>query len=168
MPGTGFYDLSRHHRWATETLLTFCEQLDSATLGTIVPGTFGSILETMQHLVDSDVSYILRVTGAWPDHPWRDNAAVDLATLRERSNLADSVLIDFLDGDWDVDAISLAYGDDDAVFEVPAGVFITQAFHHANEHRAQVCTALGTLGIEPPDISAWEFSAVSDRSTQVS
>jgi uncharacterized damage-inducible protein DinB len=165
---TGFYDLARHHVWATGKLLEFCASLDDATLRSVVPGTYGSILDTLRHLVDSDVSYIYRLTGAWPDHPWRDDIDVDLATLSERNRLAGAALIEFLDGDWDVDRIGTGYGDDGAVFEIPAGVFLTQTFHHANEHRAQVCSALGALGIEPPDQSAWGYSLESKRSRQVS
>lgn len=166
MPINGFYDLSRHHQWANDTLLAFCQSQDDATLLALVPGTYGSIIDTLRHLVDSDASYINRVTGVWEDHPWKDDHEVDIATLRERSGILGDVLIEFLDGEWDVDAIHLAYGDGEA-FEVPAGVFVTQIFHHANEHRAHVCTALGTLGIEPPDISAWGYSLAVDRSRTV-
>ncbi len=167
MTHTGFHDLSRHHRWATEALLDFCAGLDEATLLAVVPGTYGSILETLRHLVDSDVSYIYRLTGAWPDHPWRDDTEVDIATLSERTLLADAALIEFLDGEWNVDTIGMGYGNDGAVFEIPAGVFLTQIFHHANEHRAQVCSALGALGIEPPDVSAWGYSDATARSRQI-
>lgn len=41
---------------------------------------------------------------------------------------------------------------------MPAGIFITQALHHANEHRAHLCTILGALGQEPPDVSGWGYA----------
>ncbi len=167
MASTGFYDLARHHLWATETLLDFCATLEDATLLAVVSGTYGSIIDTLRHLVDSDASYIYRLTGAWPDHPWRDDIEVDIPTLKQRTRLVDAALIDFLDQDWDVDAIGLAYGDGGARFEIPAGVFLTQIFHHANEHRAHVCSALGALGIEPPEVSAWAYSLESGRSHQI-
>jgi len=167
MTRSGFHDLSRHHLWATETLLEFCSKLDEATLLAIVPGTYGSVIGTLRHLVDSDVSYIARLTGAWPDHPWRDDTEVDIPTLKERTRLAGTALIEFLDGDWDVDSIGIGYGDGGARFEIPAGVFLTQVFHHANEHRAHVCTALGSLDIEPPETSAWAYSMETERARQM-
>ena len=168
MPQSTFHDLSRHHVWATDSLLAYCESLDDATMQATVPGTYGSILQTLQHLVDSDGSYIARITNAWPEgHPWSDDQDVDLATLRERAAILGKILIEFLDGEWDVDKVYLAYGGDD-VFEVPAGVFVTQIFHHANEHRAHVCTALGALGIAPPEVSAWEYAIQMDRCKIVS
>jgi uncharacterized damage-inducible protein DinB len=163
MPNSTFHDLSRHHVWATDSLLAFCQSLDDATIRSVVPGTYGSILQTLQHLVDLDGYYIARITDTWQEgHPWANDRDVDLTTLRERSAQLGKVLTDFLDGDWDVDKIILAYGGDN-VFEVPAGVFVTQIFHHANEHRAHVCTALGTLGIEPPEVSAWEYAIQTER-----
>lgn len=168
MAKSGFYDLANHHLWATETLLTFCQELDEATMRSVVPGTFGNLIDTLRHLVDSDASYIRRLTGAWPDHPWKNDAEVSLDILLERARILGTVLSEFLSDDWDVDKIGLAYGDDGAVFEIPAGVFVTQIFHHANEHRAHVCTALGALGIEPPDVSAWGYADASGRSRLMS
>jgi hypothetical protein len=80
--------------------------------------------------------------------------------------MSGAALTEFLDGPWDVDKIGIGYGDDGARFDIPAGVFLTQAIHHANEHRAHVCSALGAIGIEPPETSAWEYSTVTGRSRQ--
>lgn len=167
MANNGFFDLARHHRWATARLLRFCRELDQTTLEVEMPGTYGSILETLRHMVASDISYIFRLTGTWTGHPWRDDPNVSLDVLIERSRVADSDLIDFLSGAWDTDAIVLGYGDNQAVFEIPAGVFVTQIFHHANEHRTHVTSALGALGIHPPDLSAWEYSMENGRSRQI-
>jgi hypothetical protein len=56
-----------------------------------------------------------------------------------------------------------AYDDEGEVFAVRAGIFLTQALHHANEHRAHVCTILGALGHEPPEFSAWEYALATGR-----
>jgi uncharacterized damage-inducible protein DinB len=39
-----------------------------------------------------------------------------------------------------------------------AGIFLAQAINHANHHREQVCAILTGLGLEPPDIQAWEYA----------
>ena len=59
----------------------------------------------------------------------------------------------------------LLRGDDDTVFSVPAGIFITQALHHANEHRAHICTILGARGLEAPDVSGWGYAVATGRMT---
>jgi uncharacterized damage-inducible protein DinB len=39
----------------------------------------------------------------------------------------------------------------------PVAIQLAQALHHGSEHRTQVCTALTTLGIEPPSLLVWDF-----------
>ena len=43
-------DAFGHHVWATLRLLDVCQELDREQLETAVPGTYGSILDTMRHL----------------------------------------------------------------------------------------------------------------------
>ena len=32
-----------------------------------------------------------------------------------------------------------------------------QAIHHGNDHRTHVCTILGALDLEAPDLSGWRY-----------
>ena len=41
--------------------------------------------------------------------------------------------------------------------EHAAGLVLLQAITHGQEHRAQVCTILGTHGLAVPDLSACEY-----------
>jgi uncharacterized damage-inducible protein DinB len=158
-------DLAGHHVWATAQVLAFCRELDGATLDATVPGTYGTIIETLRHLIYSEASYLYRLTGAWPTHPWRGDADVGLDVLTERAAVLATTLERFVAGDWDTERLGEARGDEGEVFAVRAGVFLTQALHHANEHRAHVCTILGALGYDPPDVSAWGYARATGRST---
>ena len=161
-------DLAGHHRWATANLLGYCRNLDQATLNISIPGTFGSIWETLRHIIDSEASYLFRVTGAWSELPWNRDEPVDFDVLSERAALLATVFEEYVAGDYDAEKAGVARGDDGTIFAVPAGVFVTQILHHANEHRAQVCTALGVLGFDPPSVSAWEYSFATGRSSVTS
>ena len=44
-------DAFAHHVWATLTLMDVCLALGPGQLETAVPGTYGSILDTMRHTV---------------------------------------------------------------------------------------------------------------------
>lgn len=163
--GNGWHDLAGHHAWANAQLLAYCRGLDEATLAATVPGTYGSIIETLRHLIDSEASYLYRLIGAWSAHPWREDEAVGLDVLADRGAVLADTLERFLAGDWDDERQGEARGPDGVVFAVPAGVFLAQALHHANEHRAHVCTILGALGHEPPDVSAWGYALATGRMT---
>ena len=163
--GHGLHDLARHNSWANTQVLECCQGLDELALNATAPGTFGTIIEMLRHIVDSEASYLFRLTGAWPEYPWPRDEAVGLDVLTERAATLAATWEQFLAVDVDNERMGEARGDDGDVFAVPAGVFIAQAFHHANEHRAQICTVLGGLGIEPPGVSAWDYSFATGRST---
>src|SRR5579859_2350476 len=63
MRGSLLDDAFAHHTWATLRLIDTCRTLRPEQLATAVPGTYGSILETMRHLVGADASYLLVLTG---------------------------------------------------------------------------------------------------------
>lgn len=161
----GMHDLARHNGWATLQLLNFLGDQDETVLNWTVPGTFDAIGETLRHLIDAEMSYLFRLTGAWLERPWREGEAVGLDVLTERAVLLASVLESFLDRDWDSETLGQARGDGGEIYAVPAGIFLTQALHHANEHRAHICTILGAHGIEPPGVSGWDYSFDTGRST---
>jgi len=52
-----------HHVWATLGLLDHCRQLSPEQLELTVPGTFGTIHATLEHLVRADAGYQRRITG---------------------------------------------------------------------------------------------------------
>jgi hypothetical protein len=91
------------------------------------------------------------------------DAAVGLDVLTERAAVLATTLEEFLAGEWDDERLGEARGEDGEVFAVAAGIFLTQALHHANEHRAHICTILGALGHEPPDVSGWGYALATGR-----
>ncbi len=161
----GLHDLARHNAWATSQVLNYCRGLDEPTLDATVPGTYGTILETLRHIIDAEASYLFRLTGAWSAHPWRGDDAVGLDVLAERAAVLATTWEQFLAGAVDTERLGEARGRTSEVYAVRVGVFITQALHHANEHRAHICTILGALGHEPPDVSAWGYALATGRMT---
>jgi len=46
---------------------------------------------------------------------------------------------------------------------IPAGIVIAVVLYHGNEHRGQVCTILGALGHQPPDLTPWAYAFARGR-----
>jgi len=164
----GWRDLVGHHVWASRELIGFCAGLDGAVLEATAPGTYGSVIATLGHMIDSELWYLARLTDAWSAQPWPDGVLVGLDVLAERAAVLATVLEQFVAGDWDDERAVEETNERGEVWADRAGVILTQIFHHANEHRAQVCTILGALGHEPPDISAWGYAGATGRSWQQS
>jgi uncharacterized damage-inducible protein DinB len=165
MNGLLLADAFGHHVWATQRLIDTCLTLDPEQLETSVPGTYGSILATMRHLVGADVSYLFVLSGG--RSPEVDEDHMDLRELRavmERNGPAWSSLLVL---DLDPDAVIVRHRDDGSESHAPIGIRLAQALHHGTDHRSQVCTALTALGVEPPPIDAWDFAEQDGRLVEV-
>ena len=152
-------ELFRHNAWATRELLAFCEDLSDEQLGASGTGSFGTILEALNHIVWPDANYLRTLTGNEPD--WLKGGETDnLKELSARVDESEDRWNRFLSDPVDADRVLLV---DDGENAVRAGVIIAQAIHHGNHHREQICAMLTGLGFEPPDIQAWEYGWKTGR-----
>jgi uncharacterized damage-inducible protein DinB len=70
--------------------------------------------------------------------------------------------------DLDPDAVLSEVDDADGYErQAPMGIRLAQALHHGSDHRSQICTALTTLGVEPPAIDDWDFGLHDGRIVEV-
>ena len=154
-------DAFGHHVWASIRVLDACSALDDAQLATTVPGTYGSIIDTLRHLVDGDVFYLDVLRGGEPE-PF-DKTTSDILTLRAVMESHDSAWQRLVAGDPDPTTVVIEYEDSGYETHAPLGIRLAQALYHGTDHRSQVCTALTILGIEPPAIEAWDYALRDGR-----
>jgi uncharacterized damage-inducible protein DinB len=158
-------DAFAHHVWATLRLVDACLLLSPEQLGTAVPGTYGSILETARHLVGADSSYLFAMTGDRTRLIERDH--MDLLELRAVMEGHGAAWSGLLGQDLDPDAVNIRRHDDGSETHAAVGIRLAQALHHGTDHRSQICTALTTLGMEPPAIDVWDFGEQDGRVVEV-
>ena len=158
-------DAFAHHVWATLRLIDACLPLSEEQLATAVPGTYGSIIDTVRHLVGGDSGYLF-VVGGGRTQPIEEEG-MGLAELRAVMEANGAAWSTVLDGELDPDAILVRHRDDGSEFHAPRGVRLAQVLHHGTDHRSQICTALTTLGLEPPDIDVWDFAWEQGRVQEV-
>jgi uncharacterized damage-inducible protein DinB len=161
MPSPLLADAFGHHVWATIRLLDACAALDDAQLATTVPGTYGSIIDTLRHIVDGDVFYLDVLRGGEPE-PF-DKERSDIPTLRAVMEAHEVVWQGLVAGDLDPATVVVEYEDSGYETHAPLGIRLAQALYHGTDHRSQVCTALTTLGIEPPGIEVWDYARRDGR-----
>jgi uncharacterized damage-inducible protein DinB len=160
MPSPLLADAFGHHVWATIRVLDACAALDDAQLATTVPGTYGSIIGTLRHLVGGDVFYLDVLRSELESF---DEAASDIPTMRAVFEAHDPVWQRLVAGNLEPTTDVVEYEDSGYETHAPLGIRLAQALNHGTDHRSQVCTALTTLGIEPPAIDVWDFAAVDGR-----
>ena len=160
-PNDVLRDPIRHNVWATGSLIGFCraQNLTADQLAATGVGTYGTILATLDHIVRCDGSYAGRVAGS--PLGFVDSAESPGFDALERWNAeAGELWEQLLAEPIDVERVIVV---DDGARETRVGIFLAQAVNHANHHREQVCAILTGLGIEPPDIQAWEYAWATGR-----
>jgi uncharacterized damage-inducible protein DinB len=154
-------DAVAHHVWATLQLLDALDRLDDEQLATNVPGTYGSILDTVRHLVGSDAGYLNVLTDGRV--PRLDDEALDVAGLRQVMQRKGGAWTELLAADVEPGRMTVRHRPDGSSTRAPASIRLAQAIHHGTDHRSQVCTALTSLGIEPPAIDVWDWARANGR-----
>ena len=152
-------DAFAHHIWATMRLIDTCLQLTPEQLDAAVPGTYGSIMDTLRHFVGGDSYYLSHLTGDQEI----DTDHMDLRELRAAMEADERTWIELLAKDLDADAVVKDVDEDGYERDATIGIRLAQALHHGTDHRSQICTALTTLGVEPPGIDVWDFGAQTGR-----
>jgi uncharacterized damage-inducible protein DinB len=162
MSSSSLDDAFAHHVWATMRLIDACLPLTPEQLETAVPGTYGSIIGTMRHLVGGDSDYLSILTGDRADLVDADE--VDLPELRVAMGNNGVLWLELLAKDLDPDAMVHEVDEHDGYErDATVGVRLAQALHHGTDHRSQICTALTALGVEPPGIDVWNYGLQAGR-----
>ncbi len=138
------------NNWANRGLLEFLAAQPPDTLDATAGGVYGTIRDTFEHLLTSEMGYRHRLAGLpryEPDDRPERPELVDLQQLQEASAAA-------------LDDLVEALPEPDTMLPTSTGqraaaTVLTQLIMHGVEHRAQVGTILGANGIEPPDLDSW-------------
>ena len=161
-------DAFAHNVWATLRLVDACLELTPEQLQTNVPGTYGSIIDTMRHLVEADAGYLFVLSGErTPQIDEAQAAEMGLPQLRAAMERNAAEWPRVLAERRDPDAVLTRRRADGSEIHAPVGIRLAQVVHHGTDHRSQVCTALTTLGIEPPQIDVWDFADAQGRLTEI-
>jgi uncharacterized damage-inducible protein DinB len=147
--------LFEHNLWANLKLLDFCERLNDEQLDATAIGGFGSIRDTLLHIVGAEVSYVERVNGklppAWPS----GDQFPGFDALKGAVRWAGAELLE----------LALSARSDTVVRQRPPRQLIEyklaslmiQAVSHSTEHRTQIATIITQLEMGPPDMSGWKY-----------
>ena len=147
--------LFAHNTWANLTLLDFCAGLSDAQLDATAIGGFGSIRDTLQHIISAEVGYVERVNGKLPATPLPAELFPGFAVLKDVAHWTGDELLQ----------LALSAREDTSVrqhpprhiFQYRLASLMVQAITHSTEHRTQISAIITQLSMEPPDMSVWQY-----------
>lgn len=143
--------------------MTHLRTLGDGPLELPVPGTYGTIRDTMAHIVAADEGYLTRLLGALlHDPPFRLDHHVTLDEAGSHlPHVKDGIERLFagaeLDGDRLIRDTPLRRTGEPR-FEMNAWAPLTQFVHHGSDHRAQIGTILGANALPAPDLQVWPYA----------
>jgi uncharacterized damage-inducible protein DinB len=146
-------DLYAYNAWANARVFAICREVDQARLDEDAPGTFGTLTETLKHMVGIEAVYAQLLQDKSPaGEASRDEFyAHDLAWFAEIAARIGTVYSELLANAGD------AYYDEP--LHVPWFDFaltkhdgLLQVLSHSAQHRAQVFSVLGQRGVKVPDL----------------
>lgn len=150
--------LFQHNLWANLCLFEACAALTPEQLQASIPGAFGTIIQTLEHIASSEHSYFSRIsTGRRSDSGPLTTFAAMIESLR-RTGLG---LIEWAPKVRPEDTFEVDW--DGTPRYIPKTFLLTQALQHAAEHREQIKAIMTEIGVAPPDLQGWEFFEVADR-----
>lgn len=146
-------DLYAYNTWANARVFAICRDVELAQLDADAPGTYGTITETLKHLVLVEAVYALMLEDKpRPAADARDEfLAHDLIWFAETAARAGQRYADLLATASDTfytEPLNVPW----FTFALTKHDGLLQVLSHSAQHRAQVFSVLGQHGIEVPDL----------------
>ena len=148
--------LFSHNLWANVGILEQCANLTSEQLDATISGAFGSIRDTLQHIVTSEQSYLYRIRTGQPLARPEDAAPLTIAEMLESVRTTGAGFIEWAPKVQADDTVQVDW-EDGTLREVPKSIYLTQVINHATEHRTQIKAMLRQLGLQPPALDSWAY-----------
>ena len=145
-----------HTAWATLQVIDACLDPSDDQLRTNVPGTRGPIIETLRHIVTGDAQDLFILTGDPTfDVDFEDLSLPELRVAMEGIGAGWSR---FLSSPIDSNAMVREVDSTDGYERTaPVAFRLAGTLDHGTDHRSQICTALTSLGIEPPAVDVMSY-----------
>lgn len=147
--------LFSHNLWANVRLLEQCAGLTSEQLDATISGTFGSIGDTLRHIVLAEQGYFSRISTGQPRRQAENNTSLTITDMIESVRRTGTCLIEWAPKVNAEETVEVNW--EGTPRDVPKTIFLTQVINHATEHRAQIMAIMTQLGIQPPDLDAWTY-----------
>src|SRR5215472_17038786 len=86
----------QHSSWATRRLIDACRSLTPEQIEATTPGAMGSVLQTLNHVVNSEWFRFRTLLAGTAPGEWRRREVADLDTLAARAEQTESFWADHL------------------------------------------------------------------------
>ena len=145
-----------HNNWANRRLIEACKDLDEDILNATVEGTYGTVKDTLFHIVASQEGYAALLANKPREErafTWEDPFP-GFDRLIEVSDSSGETLARMAEEAADTE-FQRPFGGRD--WAISGKVVLTQMINHATEHRAHINTILTQNGVTNSETWFWNY-----------
>ena len=162
LPETMLAELMRYNNWANQQVLDACQKLDEDQLAATMPGAYGTIRDTLEHIIEGEAFYIGLLIGNRPKPPFQWKAKPGFAEMREYAAHVGNLLVEAIHRVRPSDRVEEE--DQGHNFRYQARAIFIQIINHGVEHRTNITTILSAGQHTAPVVDGWGYlSAHPDR-----
>ena len=151
-----------HMAWANQKTLSHLQTLPEDALKAFATNSEWFVAEIAHHIVDSADHYVYRISGTpaltQPGDPCIADVhqISDLTRLKQQVAQVDALLLDCVK----LDDVQIEFENyEGKLVKRWRSTILSQAIHHATEHRAQIAAALEAKGFTPVDLDELDLWA---------
>ena len=150
------FEFLYYNRWANLKLIDALRDLAPKQLDASQPGSYGSIYDTLHHLIRAEAAYYRRLTGMRLDPPFSWDDRPSIAEIRPYAEQVSSALLESA-GELARPDLIITEEDEGGIYRYKALTLLIQIVNHGIEHRTNITTILAQQGLEAPDIAGWGY-----------
>ena len=152
-------DIFNFHYWARDRLLAGVTQLTVAQYTQPMAGGWGSVHDTLVHMVEAEEVWLARIGGHSPTGLVGAADTPTFEVMQERWEASAAAMTAYLrDSDTaELDRKVHYTNTQGQPFSTPVWQILLHVLNHATEHRAQVSTMLAALAISHPGMDMITF-----------
>ena len=160
--GSTFMEFIRYNNWANQQVLHACQNLSEAQLAATIPGAYGTIRDTLRHIIRAETHYLNLLTGSSPQPPFEWEAQPGLEAVTAYAAQVGEALEEMAQRTLPTDQVLEEY--DGKQFRYQALAVFIQIINHGVEHRTNITTILNQGLQTPPEVDGWGYlNARPDR-----
>ena len=154
-PDTMLAEFVHYNNWANRQVLDACQKLSEGQLAVAMSGAYGTVRDTLEHIIRSEAGYVALLTGTRPDPPFKWEARPGVDEMTAYAAQVGQALEDAAYRLAPTDHVYQEWQGRKVHYEALA-VFI-QIVNHGIEHRTNITTILSHEQQPRPDVDGWGY-----------
>jgi len=146
----------RYNNWANQQVLEACLKLSADQLAMTASGTYGTIRDTLAHVIRAEAGYIELLTGHCPQPAFQWEDKPDLEQMSAYATQVGGALMQTVLDVKPTDVVSEEDSKGETV-RYRAVVVLIQMINHGIEHRTNITTILSQANLEAPMVDGWGY-----------